>query len=80
MTTKGDILKTIRSYCEECIGEDFTPKDCTSTDCNLYPFREGKDPHPRQLSPRELQARRKGVQKRLAQVKNGPEFQRFGSG
>lgn len=58
MTTKGELLKTIRFQCQECMcmGSEVARKrefdqaaanlveGCTVPDCLLYPFRQGKDP------------------------------------
>ncbi len=48
MTTKGEILKAIRSHCLECCcGSDMEVKICTvGLKCALYPYRTGKDPKP----------------------------------
>lgn len=55
MTTKTEILKTIRRHCIECSGGVRTEADkCTVQRCRLHPFRFGRDPTP---------ARGKGVAK-----------------
>jgi len=55
MTTKAQILKTIREYCIGCSGgvRDEVAR-CTVTDCELYPYRMGKDPHPVRKGPKVL--------------------------
>lgn len=47
MTTKTELLRVIRKNCIECMGgHESYVKDCTSANCNMYPFRMGKDPTP----------------------------------
>jgi len=31
--------KAIKAFCTECMGFETHPKDCTSTNCPIYPFR-----------------------------------------
>lgn len=47
MTTKRHILNAIRANCLECMGgyRDEV-RLCASYECNLYPYRMGKDPNP----------------------------------
>ena len=37
------ILKVIRLFCKECCG-DSDWKVCSSKNCQLYPYRDGKNP------------------------------------
>ena len=58
MTTKAELLKTMKLQCQECMGSEkarkgedsqeaqFLVKDCTAPDCSLFPYRFGKDPYP----------------------------------
>ncbi|WP_292465915.1 hypothetical protein [Methanolobus sp.] len=47
MTTKKVILQTIRKHCLECVcGSPMEVELCTSENCELYPYRFGKDPQP----------------------------------
>ena len=39
-------LKAIRQKCLDCMcGQTYEVKLCPCTDCSLYPFRLGKNPH-----------------------------------
>ena len=52
--TKGEILKAIRQNCLDCMCDQANEvKLCPITKCALFPFRFGKDPRPRELSPEE---------------------------
>lgn len=43
---QGSKAKAIREFCLECMdGCKRTIRDCPSIDCNLYPFRFGKNPN-----------------------------------
>lgn len=47
MTTKKEILQTIRQNCIECCGG--SPKEvslCPIQRCPMHPFRMGRDPNP----------------------------------
>lgn len=45
MTTKSEMLKTIRRNCILCMGnQPSLVEGCTSPDCELFPYRMGKDP------------------------------------
>lgn len=53
MSTKNELLRTIRNHCLECCGGSWVDvQDCTSgpnagpSTCNLWPYRLGKDPNP----------------------------------
>ena len=47
MTTKTEILRTIKSHCAECCGGNvLAVKLCTVERCPLYSLRFGKDPNP----------------------------------
>ena len=55
MTTKAQILKTIRAYCVGC--SDGSEKEvalCTVKKCELYEFRMGKDPRPARSGPKVM--------------------------
>jgi hypothetical protein len=55
VTTKSEILKTIRRHCIECSGGSRWEADnCVIPRCPLYPYRKGKDPAP---TPRRLNDR-----------------------
>ena len=55
----------IRRHCDECCGDD-PPSKCTCTICNLYPYREGKDPKKRVLSEEARQALRERLAKKVS--------------
>lgn len=45
--TKSKILKQIRLFCLACMGErGVEVLSCTASKCELYDFRQGKDPYP----------------------------------
>lgn len=47
MTTKAEVLKSIRAKCLDCsCYQDNEIKFCPITQCALFPFRFGKDPNP----------------------------------
>lgn len=47
MTTKTDILKSIRAKCLDCCIQQINEvRLCTVTRCALWPFRFGSDPAP----------------------------------
>jgi len=47
MTTKGALLKSIRSNCLACCCQSVKEvSNCQITDCELHPFRMGTDPNP----------------------------------
>ena len=47
MTTKNQLLKTIRKQCIECMGfQEREVEICTAPKCSLFPYRMGKDPSP----------------------------------
>ena len=53
MTTKAQILKTIRAYCIGCSGgSEKEVAYCTVKKCELYEYRMGKDPRPARSGPR----------------------------
>lgn len=57
-TTKGELLKTIRQKCLDCVC--FQPKEvelCPSEHCALWPFRFAKDPFKTPLSEKQREAR-----------------------
>ena len=57
-------IQAIRAYCIGC--EDKSEvKNCPVTDCELYPFRMGKNPNykPRELTPEEKQERAERMRK-----------------
>lgn len=31
--------KAIKAFCTQCLGFETHPKDCTATECALYPYR-----------------------------------------
>jgi hypothetical protein len=56
MTTKANLLKTIRAKCLDC--SCYQPSEvahCPCTACDLWPFRFGRDPTPaRMLASKNL--------------------------
>ena len=53
MTTKAQILKTIRAYCIGCSGgSEKEVAHCTIKTCELYEYRMGKDPRPIRSGPK----------------------------
>ena len=48
--TKTEILKAIRKHCNDCMGnQEYLVRECPckpgeSFECNLWPFRLGRDP------------------------------------
>lgn len=46
MTTKAEILKTIRLHCLNCCCDSPKEVSLCSVECNLYPYRFGSDPNP----------------------------------
>lgn len=52
-------VKAIRDWCLSCSGDSHeNVKMCSSTDCPLYPFRQGKNPFrtPRKLTDEQRAA------------------------
>lgn len=76
MTTKTEILRTIKSHCTECCGgSEYEAKLCTCKECHLYAFRTGKDTLAvkRVLSEEEKQVLRERL-KRVRLASNSPEI------
>jgi hypothetical protein len=49
MTRKASLLSSMRAKCLDCMcGSKLEVRLCSSTDCPLYPYRFGHDPHPNQ--------------------------------
>lgn len=49
MTTKAAILRAIRAKCIDCSGgRKREAALCIATACDLWPFRMGRDPTPRE--------------------------------
>jgi len=47
MTTKGQVLKSIRNKCLDCCcGSRGQVSKCHLLECSLHPYRLGKDPKP----------------------------------
>jgi len=47
MTTKSDVLSTIRQKCLDCCcGQPGEVRNCRIEACALWPFRFGSDPQP----------------------------------
>ena len=47
MSTKAEVLRSIRNKCLDC--SCYQPQEvklCTVYTCALYPYRHGKDPNP----------------------------------
>ena len=38
-------VKAIRAFCLECVGSSHEVKNCSSEDCALHPFRQGRNPY-----------------------------------
>ena len=76
------LIKVIRLHCLECAGTPNEVKLCTCTDCNLYPYRFGKNPHRKRtmtdeqkeaMKERLAKAREKSPQYLKGQKKNAEE-------
>lgn len=53
MTTKTEVLKSIRAKCIDCcVGSESEVKRCHLTHCALHKFRMGKDPTPARKGPK----------------------------
>lgn len=53
--TKTELLKVIRAHCLDCCcDQPIEVERCGCPTCSLYPYRFGKDPRPRELSPAQL--------------------------
>jgi hypothetical protein len=50
MTTKGEILKAIRSNCLECCCGSSKEVELCPVECSLKSYRFGKDPNPSRMS------------------------------
>lgn len=62
MTTKSDILKSIRRKCVDCSGGQIAEvKLCTVQKCDLWPFRFGMDPNPSKTGFAKNPARTRGI-------------------
>jgi hypothetical protein len=47
MTTKTEVISTIRAFCKECSGGSLKEvRLCPIQRCPFYGFRMGKDPNP----------------------------------
>ena len=47
MTTKSDVLKSIRAKCIDCSGGSKSEVSlCPCNTCELWPYRFGRDPEP----------------------------------
>jgi hypothetical protein len=47
VTTKAEILRSIRRKCLDCSGHQPSEvRDCKITGCDLWPYRLGRDPEP----------------------------------
>ena len=58
MTTKAELLKVIRRECLNCVGGyDGEVLRCTSPNCELFPYRMGKDPNPNRVKSELMKAR-----------------------
>jgi len=58
MTTKAELLKVIRRECLNCVGGyDGEVLRCTSPNCELFPYRMGKDPNPNLVKSELMKAR-----------------------
>jgi hypothetical protein len=63
MATKRELLKMVRQFCSECMGGPRATKNvwtvpnpqdiksCTAPECCWFPYRFGKDPAKRTLTP-----------------------------
>ena len=60
--TKSELLKVIRAHCLDCCcGEVGEVKQCGCPNCNLYPYRFGKDPTKKELSPAQVEEYKKNL-------------------
>lgn len=67
--TKTDLLKVIRAHCLDCCYDSATEVQlCTCEKCALWPYRFGKDPYRKELSPEE-KARRAELLRALREKK-----------
>ncbi len=56
--TKTELLKVIRAHCLDCCCDSYEEvKNCGCPKCNLFPYRFGKDPSRKVLSPEEKEKR-----------------------
>ena len=47
MTTKAEILRTIRAHCDECSGSSAKERlMCPARTCGMFLYKDGKDPNP----------------------------------
>ena len=76
MTTKGELLRTIRKNCIECMGnQPSLVEGCTAPNCELFEYRMGKDPY---KHPGKVAAARKRMAKDSLQCDFDDENQRKG--
>ena len=56
--TKKPLLKVIRKKCIDCCAGKYSEvKKCTAKDCDLWPYRMGKNPfHTREMTDKQKQA------------------------
>jgi hypothetical protein len=63
-------LKAIRLNCLSCSGDSFNEvKQCPIKDCQLYPFRFGKNPHRKPISEEERQKRSERLKHRFQAIR-----------
>ncbi len=62
-------LKAIRKNCLECSsGSSNEVKNCIITDCPLYPYRLGKNPHRKGLGNKNVFQHTELIQKSLVEL------------
>ena len=62
--TKKAILKSIRTFCLECMGGSVVEiEDCTAPKCALFELRRGKDPYPARKGDKNRFNRAVGAEK-----------------
>lgn len=64
MTTKHELLRTIRLNCGNCMGmsegapyPEVDVAGCTSPKCQFFEFRFGKDPYPDKTRSKQMRER-----------------------
>ncbi|MGV7222470.1 MAG: hypothetical protein ACQ9MH_13175 [Nitrospinales bacterium] len=60
-------LKAIREFCLKCTGAPKAVKECKSVNCEMFPFRFGKNPyHTKTLADEERKRRSDAARKRFS--------------
>lgn len=67
-------LKAIRAMCISCMGGGNPHEliaNCHSSDCALYAFRFGRNPHRKPSTAKQQEARRKNLKKIVSDAQKG---------